>query len=160
MTDQPTPDHDNLQEIGEEEGPPMEWEKPFLEALINEYGVVGKAARAAGIHPNAVTARAKESPRFNALFTAAQNVVRDTLEFENVRRALEPNERPIFQRGQLVGVVREYDTKHLEWLLERLYPEKYHIPTRVEFGTGQSDAISFRLSLGEQPPELEAGSED
>jgi hypothetical protein len=144
----------------EDEGPPEAWEKDFLEALVNEYAIIGKAARAAGVHPNAVESRRKASPRFSALYDAAQKMIDDALEYENVRRALEPNERPIFQRGQLVGVVQEFDTKHLEWLLERRHPEKYHIPTRIEFAGQNADAVKFRLQLGDQTPELESGEED
>jgi hypothetical protein len=143
-----------------DEGPPEAWERDFLEALVNEYAVIGKAARAAGVHPNAVEARRKASPRFDALYSAAMNMLDDALEYENVRRALEPSERPIFQRGKMVGVVQEFDTKHLEWLLERRYPEKYHIPTRIEFAGHNADAVAFKLRLGDQPPELEAGEDE
>lgn len=147
-------------DLYQDEGPPEVWEKDFLEAFINDYGIVGKAAQSAGVHPNAVATRARNSKRFSDLYDAAKRMVDDTLEFENVRRALEPNERPVFQRGVLVGVVREWDTKHLEWLLERRMPEKYHLPTRIEFGQGTDGAINFKLSLGDTPGELGTGDDD
>lgn len=138
------------------EGPPEEWEKSFLEAFVNEYGIEGKAARSIGVHPNAIKNRCKNSPRFREMYDEAQRMVDDTLEFESVRRALEPSERPIYQRGQLVGTIQEWDTKHLEWLLERKIPERYHIPTLVEFGGKQTDgAVVFRPKLGDSEPKPE-----
>jgi len=148
-------------DLYQDEGPPEPWEKDFLEGFVNEYGVLGKAAQAAGVHPNAIKTRAKNSARFRDLYEAAVRMVDDTLEYENVRRALEPNERPIFQRGQLVGVVQEWDTKHLEWVLERRMPEKYHLPSRIEFGgSGSEGAVNFKLSLGDTPGELGPGSDE
>lgn len=143
------------------EGPPEEWEKPFLEAFVNEFGIEGKAARAVGIHPNVIRNRVKNSPRFADMYDEAQRMVDDTLEYESVRRALTPSERPVYQRGQLVGVVQEWDTKHLEWLLERRIPERYHIPTLVEFGGKATDgAVKFKLALGDsEPKELESPGE-
>lgn len=135
-----------------------EWEKPFLEAYANNYGVIGLAAKEAGVSQKAVARRRKTSARFNALMAHAESIVYDTLEYEAVRRALEPNERPIFQRGMLVGTVKEWDTKHLEWMLERVMPEKYHIQSRIEIGTNQNE-VKFKLSLGDSEPagEIEQG---
>lgn len=95
------------------------------------------------------------------MLARAEGMVDELLEFESLRRALEPNERPIFQRGQLVGVVKEWDTRHLEWVLERRMPEKYHLQTRVEFGASDND-VMFKLALGESEPvaELEEGGRD
>lgn len=136
-----------------EEGPPEEWEIVFINALSDELGVVGQAARKAGVHERTVMRRREESPRFEALYQAAQAAIDDALEYESLRRALEPNERPIFQRGKLVGVVREYDTKHLEWLLERRMPERYNL-NRLDREKDIRDVV-FRPMLGDQTPELE-----
>lgn len=140
---------------------PEEWEKTFFEALLHEHAVVGRAAEQAGVNLKAVERRRQESPRFAALLDRAERIVDDALEFESIRRALEPNERPVFQRGVLVGVVKEWDTKHLEWVLERRMPEKYHLPSRLELGTGERE-VTFKLALGENDPtpELESGEED
>lgn len=137
-----------------------EWETAYLEALTNEYGIHTRACRAAGVHPDAVERRTRDSPRFAQLRRSADEMVASMWDYEAARRALEPFERPVFQGGKLVGVIREYDNKFLQWYLERKYPEKYHIPTRIEFGQGSADAINFRLSLGDSPPELPPGGED
>lgn len=143
-----------------EEGPPEPWEKDFLEKLVNEYAVIGKAARAANVSVKAVERRRKESPRFAALLAQAESMIDEALEYENIRRALEPKERPMFQRGQLVGTMKEWDTKHLEWVLERRFPEKYHLGTRIEVGGRSKDDLVFKLSLGDsEPAELESGEE-
>ena len=143
-----------------DEGPMEEWEKPFLEAYANNYGVIGLAAKEVGVSYKAVARRRRDSQRFDAMMRHAESIVHDTLEYEAVRRALEPNERPIFQRGALVGTVKEWDTRHLEWMLERLMPEKYHIQSRIEIGTNQNE-VKFKLALGdsEPTPELEQGDD-
>ena len=143
----------------QEEGDPEDWEADFLKHYTQEFGVEGRAARAAGVHPKVVRKRVKESPRFAMLYAHAQQMVDDVLEFEALRRALEPNEKPIYQRGMLVGVVKEWDTKHLEWMLERRMPDKYHLQSRIEFGSDRSGEVKFKLELGDQTPELEESSE-
>jgi hypothetical protein len=51
--------------------------------------------------------------------------MRSRLEDEAVRRAYEGVERPVFQGGKQVGVVREYSDTLLIFLLKALRPEKY-----------------------------------
>jgi len=58
---------------------------------------------------------------------------------------LEPSERPVFHQGRQVGVIQEWDTKHLEWVAERLLPEEFHLPTRIE-SQGDSE-VEFKLQL-------------
>lgn len=137
---------------------PEEWEKDFFEALLNEHAIIGRAAKAAGVSLKVIERRRRESLRFAQMLDRAEAMVDELLEFESLRRALEPNERPIFQRGQLVGVVKEWDTRHLEWVLERRMPEKYHLQSRIEFGASDNDVL-FKLALGdvEPTPELEQG---
>lgn len=139
---------------------PEEWEKKFFEALLNEHAIIGRAAKAAGVSVQVIERRRRESIRFSQMLDRAEAMIDEALEYESLRRALEPNEKPIFARGQMVGVMREWDTRHLEWVLERRIPEKYHLPSRVELGTRESD-VTFKLALGDQEPtpELEAGDE-
>jgi hypothetical protein len=148
-----------MDELEPIEDTPEPWEKRFFEAYLNDYGVVGKAANAAGVHPNKIKARAKESPAFKLMYEAAERAVNDMLDFEVMRRALEPSERPVYQRGKLVGVIREWDNRHLEWVAERRMPQKYHLPTRVEFAGDADGAIAFKLELnpGSQEEDREEG---
>lgn len=126
---------------------PAGWEKRFFEAFVNEYGIIGRACDAAGVHENAVKQRAKSSPTFKMMLESAVRMVNDMLEYEGMRRALEPAERPVFQRGELVGVIKEWDNKMLQWMLERRMPERYHIPTRVEFAGDGEGVLNFKLEL-------------
>jgi hypothetical protein len=126
---------------------PEPWEKKFFDALLTEYGILGKACDVAGIHENVVKERAKAEPTFKMMLEQAYRMMNDALEYEAMRRAVEPNERPVFQRGEMVGVIKEYDTKHLEWLLERRMPERYHIPTRIEFAGDGEGVLNFKLEL-------------
>jgi hypothetical protein len=137
---------------------PEEWEQKFFEALLGEHAIIGRAAKAAGVSLQVIERRAKESTRFALMLDRAERVVDDILEFESLRRAIEPNERPIFQRGQLVAVTKDWDTRHLEWVLERRMPEKYHLQSRIEFGAKEAD-VTFKLALSdtEPTPEIEAG---
>lgn len=140
---------------------PEPWEKDFLEAFLSKeaYGVVSKAAKIAGITGTDVNMRAKRSESFKLQLEAAREVIKGTVDYEVIRRAIEPYERPIYQRGMLVGYVKEWDNKHLQWVAERLSPEKYHLPTRIEFAGDSDGAINFKLSLGTRSPELEASLE-
>lgn len=144
----------------DQEDAPQPWEKEFLQAYTENYGVAARAARSIGVHPRAIEMRCKQSPRFKALYEAAQQMVKDTMRYEAMRRALEPTERPVFQRGELVGVIQEWDTRHLQWMLERMIPEEFHLPTRIEFGSGGDGAVNFELKLGDSPPELNPGDDD
>ena len=139
---------------------PEEWEKAFFEALLSEHAIVGRAAKVAGVSLQVIERRRRESIRFAQMLDRAEAMIDEALEYESLRRCLEPDERPIFQRGQLVGVVKSWDTRHLEWVLERRMPEKYHLQTRVEFGARDND-VMFKLALGdnEPTPELEAGED-
>ena len=127
---------------------------------MGEHAIIGRAAKAAGVSLKVIERRRRESVRFAAMLDHAEAMVDEALEYESIRRALEPEERPIFQRGQLVGVVKTWDTRHLEWVLERRMPEKYHLQSRIEFGASDNDVL-FKLALGdsEPTPELEAGEE-
>lgn len=137
---------------------PESWERLFLEAYLGEYGTITKAARAAGVSPKTVQARAKASPAFRARLDAARDVLKDTVRYEILRRALEPSERPVFQRGVLVGVIQEWDNKHLQWVAERMIPEEFHIPTRIEVAGEGEGTVNFKLQLSDKA--IEADSDD
>jgi len=135
------------------------WERLFLKAFLTEtYGTVSRAAERAGVSPADVRRREKESPRFRSHLATCREVLRDTVRYEILRRALEPTEKPVFHRGTIIGVIQEWDTKHLEWTAERLMPEEFHLPTRLEAGLGKDDEVNFRLELN--PGTKEEESED
>lgn len=142
---------------GQDEGPEEPWERDFLREFLTEtYGTVAKAAKAAGVTTDTVRRRERESLRFRQNLATSREILRDTVRYEVLRRALEPSERPVFHQGRQVGVIQEWDTKHLEWVAERLLPEEFHLPTRIESAAHDGD-IKFTLELNpgkaEEPPE-------
>lgn len=133
----------------EDEGPEQPWERKFLQSFLMEtYGTVAKAAKEAGIEAEVVRRRERESPRFRQNLAQCREILRDTVRYEIIRRALEPSVRPVFHQGKQVGEIQEWDTKHLEWVAERLLPEEFHLPTRIESqGDGE---VEFKLQLSTQ----------
>ena len=134
--------------------PPDDWAHTFLTAYAGPeaYGTITRAAKAAGTTAKTVQARRNTDIVFDELMRDAEESIRDTVRHEIFRRALDPNERPIYQRGEIVGTVQEYDTKHLEWLAERFMPEEFHIATKIELlnpGGGPAD-FTFRMSESDE----------
>lgn len=140
---------------------PEPWEKKFLEVFVSStaYGTVSKAAEAAGVSSRVVEHRAKTSPMFKMQLDAARELIRGMTRYEIIRRALEPSQRPVFHRGEIVGYIQEWDNKHLQWVAERMMPEEFHLPTRIEFAGDHDGAINFKLDLGGRVPEIEAASD-
>lgn len=119
-------------------------------------GNLTKSAKAAGVHPKAIKRRIETDLLFADLKEQADLALLHALEEEAFRRARDGTERPIFQHGEVVGHVREVDNRLLQWLLERLAPEKYHLATLVEHVSPDTPG-AFTFRLGDKPLELEAG---
>jgi hypothetical protein len=101
----------------------------FLERLAAGWSVTD-AARSAGIVPRtAYNYRTAGTPEYNAVFEAAWDDAleagTDRLEDEAMRRAVEGTEKPVYQRGLLVGRVREYSDTLTVFLLKARRPGKY-----------------------------------
>ena len=123
---------------------------------LDGLGNLTKAAAAYGISRKGVQGILDQDPLFRAIKAAADDEIRDAVRSEVLRRAIEGHERPIYQRGEIVGHVTEYDTRHLEWLAERLLPDEYHLATRVELVSGNTDgAVVFQLNSGEDIEDAE-----
>lgn len=122
------------------------WEREFFNGFLLRYGTLGEAAKAAGVTEDLVNLRAKAEPVFAKRIEIIRKQLREMVDREIMRRALEPSRRPVVFRGKIVAYVEEWDTRHLEWVAERLMPEKYHLPTRVGEGLGDGE-LNFRLEL-------------
>lgn len=140
-----------------------EWEDAFFTAYLSQYGVIAEAARAAGISYRTVKKRVVDYPAFKERLATAKELVKeevkDRIRYENFRRAFEPQRKPIYQRGVYVGEEMVWDNKHLEWLSERMLPEEFYMPARIEFGADAGDgSIHFKLQLnpGQQDEDAEA----
>lgn len=127
---------------------PYVWERYFLNAFFVKYGTISMAAQEAGVSEQAVTDRVKASPEFKKALAFCEERLRDTIRHEVIRRAIEPTEKPIYNRGKLIGVVYEYDNRHLQWVAERMLPNEFHLPSRIEFQGGADGEVNFKLELG------------
>lgn len=123
------------------------WERQFFNGFLLRYGTIGEAAKAAGVTEEIVSLRVRTEPVFAKRLEICRTQLKEQLNREIMRRALEPSRKPVIFRGKIVAYVEEWDTRHLEWVAERLMPELWHLPMRI--GEGQGDGeTSFKLELG------------
>lgn len=142
---------------------PNDWAAKFLAAWPENYFAVGPTCQAAGVHPRTFHARLKHDSTFAALYDDLVDQAKDAIRSELHRRAIDGIERPVYQGGRVVGSITEYDNKHLEWLAERLMPEEYHLPLRIEFARPDEADFVFRMGesdIVELPPGSVTDSED
>lgn len=86
-------------------------------------GLLNKAAAAVGHPPQTIHYRRKMNPEFDAAVHQAKQDFCETIEAEIVRRGRVGVDKPVFQKGQQVGVVREYSDMLLLALAKRHIPE-------------------------------------
>lgn len=136
--------------------PQNDWARTFLQAYADpeSLGTISKAAKKAGVTRQTVHNRLKDDLIFKTLYEQAQEELKDIIRKEVMRRAIEPYERPIFQRGELIGHVKEYDNRHLQWVAERLMRDEFHLPTIIEL-TNEVTGAAFVFRMGETENELE-----
>lgn len=127
--------------------PPRRWREPFLAAL-RDGGIVRYACAAAGVNHTTVYALAKEDPTFAADFAAAREDAIQVLEKEARRRAVEGTDRPVYQGGELVGYVREFSDRLLEFVLKGARPEIYRDNVRVESVGPDGGPIRHQMLTG------------
>lgn len=96
----------------------------ILEALRSGLSI-SSAATAAGIGRTAIYAWRNDDESFAADWDDALESGADRLEDELLRRAMEGTDKPVFQRGELVGYIREYSDTSLIFALKARRPEKY-----------------------------------
>src|SRR6185436_13306310 len=94
-------------------------------AQLRSNGNVTRAAEAIGRKRDTLYIYRAAHPEFAAAWDDAVESFVDGLETEAARRAAVGVDRPVFQGGAQVGVVREYSDRLLEFLLDRKrYPQK------------------------------------
>lgn len=106
--------------------------------------------------PRTIQDKASKDPAYMGELLAARHILVDMMRHEAVRRAIVPTQRPIYQRGELLGYEEVRDNKHLEWMLERLDPDEFNLARKLEV-TGEGGApIRFAFNMGDTPDEFEA----
>jgi hypothetical protein len=105
-------------------------------AVLCETGSVDKACDGARIARNSAYLWRRDDEDFRAKWDAARATAGELLECEAYRRAVDGVDKPVYQGGELVGVVREYSDTLLTTLLKANLPDKFRENTRVEHAGG------------------------
>jgi hypothetical protein len=87
--------------------------------------MVTTAARAAAVSTETVYQHRKADEAFAQAWAEAYAAYCDRLEMEAYRRAVDGVDEPVYQQGELVGVVRKYSDALLTLKLKRHRPEQY-----------------------------------
>lgn len=96
----------------------------FLE-FLRKTGNVSYSAKEAGFARFSFYRLRKKDPDFAADWDDAVEEATDSLELEARRRALQGCDKPVYQKGELVGHVREYSDHLMVTLLRAHRPEKF-----------------------------------
>lgn len=105
--------------------------KDFIKALA-DCGNVTKAAETVGVPSRTLYSHRYKDEEFAEAWDFALDEANDRLEYEAWRRAVQGVDRPIYQKGELIGHERTYSDRLLERLLEATKPEKYRHRTEAK----------------------------
>ena len=125
-------------------------EAAFLGALAETCNIT-EACRTVDVARSAVYQWRQEDAAFAARWKMALDIGAESLEDEAVRRARDGYDKPVFQGGQFVGVVREYSDTLMVFLLKGARPKKYRENVHVRSETISLDKLFERMT----PQELE-----
>jgi hypothetical protein len=100
------------------------WDKAFLAALRRN-GVITTACEAAGVGRTTVYDKRNADPVFAAAWDEALIEAADRIEAEVIRRAVDGYDAPVWYKGELVGVNREFSDQLAQFVLKGHKPEKY-----------------------------------
>ena len=106
----------------------------FLDVLEKTSGVT-TAARAAGVSRKTAYEHRNKDPEFAARWDEAEDSYADRLVREAYRRAVDGVDEPVYQQGELVGVIRRYSDSLLNSKLKAHRPEKYRERVTAEVTT-------------------------
>ncbi len=118
--------------------------RAFL-AAMGECGNVSQACELAGIHRSTHYDWLENDPEYAEAFAHAEDHAAERLEQEARRRAVEGVEKPVYQGGRQVGVVREYSDTLLIFLLKGAKPEKYQERSRTEIAGANGEPLTIRF---------------
>ena len=137
--------------------------------MLSQTAHVTRSSQAAMIDRTYIYHRRAVDPEFNELFEQALTKGRETLLEEAQRRAFDGYEKPVFQGGMRVGIVREYSDSLAQFLLKGYMPKLFkerteNVNLNVDAGPALSDeemrAVLYRKLTGEEPPLKGASGEE
>lgn len=117
-------------------------EQAFLHAL-SQLGNVTAAAEAVGLGRRTVYVWREADPDFAARWAEATEEAVERMEQEAWRRATQGVDRPVYQGGKQVGMVKEYSDNLLIFLLKGSKPEKYRERTEISGPGGGPVTVEF-----------------
>jgi hypothetical protein len=147
--------------------PKRDWVEPFLSALAS-FGVVTYACKQAKVSRPSAYERKASDPEFAARWQDAIEQAVENLEAEANRRARVGYLRPVYQKGELVGKVREYSDTLLIFLLKGLKPQVYRDPqpgggesllAELVRGLVRGDVAERKAAGGQAQPPGETGGD-
>ncbi len=138
--------------------PADDWAHRYFAAYCGQAGLgtIKRSCRVAKIDKNMRTRRLEDDELFRIVHEAADEELREAFEYVLTDRVLNGVEKPVYQGGRMVGMVREVDNRLLQWVLERLMPEKYNLDTRLG-ASGSGGPAEFEFAMGEKPRALGKG---
>ena len=98
--------------------------REWLEAMAIT-GNVSEACRISGLPSTSAYRLREKDAGFRALWLEAELIAADLLHAEARRRAYDGVDKPVYQQGVKVGVIREYSDKLLEVLLKAHKPDMF-----------------------------------
>lgn len=119
---------------------PTKFDAEARQRFLQFYALTGqlqKSAQEVGVAASTVRSLRKKDPDFDAAMTEAQEDFKEAVEREVLRRAVMGWDEPVYQKGELVGEVRKYDSNLLALLIKKLdpsYKEKHQVELNVSPG--------------------------
>lgn len=118
----------------------------FLAALSNAHTVT-RACKAAGLTRRNAYNHRESNPEFRKEWDEAKEAGGEFLEEEARRRATVGTLKPVFQRGEEIGHIREYSDTLLIFLMKGTMPDKYGDRQRVEHSGKDGEPLEFTIRI-------------
>ncbi|HXJ42850.1 MAG TPA: hypothetical protein VNH18_26450 [Bryobacteraceae bacterium] len=114
-------------------------------AAMRQSGVIRVSAEAAGISSSTAGCWREWDPQFARDWDQAEQEAIDLIEARGTQLAMEGYTEPVWQAGILVGHVRKFDSRLIQFFLERRRREKYKRVEGVEH-SGSVGTINLDLT--------------
>lgn len=135
----------------------------FLSKLATSAGNVSKAAKSAGISRNAAYEHKHSDADFGQEWDNIIDHVVDAMEDELYRRSTKGVLEPVFYKGDVVGEIRKYSDRLLEFALKAkrpdVYRERFDVNTNVsgKLDLNIESAINEIYGISDKPESDDAG---